>query len=63
MGTKNGPMEADLTYLDPSRVSTPDGPEGDHDARVSVMGEKKELAAKPAGCASLYEIFLRGMKV
>jgi len=62
MGTKSGPMEADLTYLDPCRVSTPDGPEGDHDARISVMGEK-ELAAKPAGCSSLYEIFLRGLKV
>ena len=63
VGSKAGVMEADLTYFDLGRVSTPDGPGGDSDARVSIMGEKGTLASKPYGCATLYEIFQHGIKV
>jgi len=62
VSSKAGVMEADLTYLDLGRVSTPDGPGGDSDARVSIMGEKGTLVSKPFGCATLYEIFQHGIK-
>merc|ERR1719193_1951306 len=55
-------MEADLTYFDMRHVSTPDGPGGDTHARVSIMGDKGSLAARPSGCSTLYEVFLHGMK-
>ena len=57
-------MEADLSYFDSRRVSTPDGPDGDGpDARVSILGEEGKLTAKPFGCSTLYECFQHGMKV
>lgn len=55
-------MEADLAYLDPRHVSTPDGPDGDCHARVSVLGDKGSLAARPFGCSTLYEMFQHGVK-
>jgi len=62
VGFKADTMEADLTYFNSDRVSTPEGPDGDNDTRVSIMGEKGTLAARPNGCATLYEIFQHGKK-
>ena len=64
VGSNVGIMEADLSYFDSRRVSTPDGPDGDGpDARVSILGEEGKLTAKPFGCSTLYECFQHGMKV
>ncbi len=56
-------MEADLSYLDPLRVSSPDPAGGGDSARVSVLPDAETKGDKPWGCSSLYEIFLRGIQV